>query len=266
MLNVLFIGDIIARPGRKAVKSILSELLTKKEIDFVIANGENAAGGNGITKETFDELIACNIDVITGGNHIWDKKEVFSFIQDEPRLIRPANYPANNPGSGYGIYGVKRPGKKIKIGVINVVGRVFMPPADDPFRAAENLAAEIKKQTNVIFIDMHAEATSEKQAMGFYLDGRVTAVIGTHTHVQTSDERILQGGTGYITDAGMTGPFDSVIGMKKEIILKRFLSLMPERFEPAEDDIRMNAVLFSVDESSGKTLKVERLDLKYEDR
>jgi len=264
MLNVLFIGDIIGNPGRTAVKALLPGIIAKKNIDFVIANGENSAGGNGVTRDVYDELISFNIDMLTSGNHIWDKKEVFTFIQSEPRLIRPANYPDNNPGSGFGIYSVKRPEKTSKIGVINLVGRVFLPPADDPFKAADRALIEIKKQTNIVFVDIHAEATSEKQAIGFYLDGRVSAVIGTHTHVQTADDRILSGGTGYISDAGMTGPFDSVIGMKKEIILKRFVSLMPERFEPATGDIHLNAVIFSVDEASGKTLKIERLDIKYE--
>jgi metallophosphoesterase (TIGR00282 family) len=264
MLNVLFIGDIIGNPGRTAVKALLPGIISKNNIDFVIANGENSAGGNGVTRDIFDELMSCNIDMLTSGNHIWDKKEVFSFIQSEPRLLRPANYPDNNPGAGFGVYNAKRPGKSAKIGVISIMGRVFLPPADDPFKAADKALAEIKKQTNIIFVDIHAEATSEKQAMGFYLDGRVSAVIGTHTHVQTADEKILSAGTGYITDAGMTGPFDSVIGMKKEIILKRFVSLMPERFEPATGDIHINAVMFSVDESSGKTMKVERLDVKYE--
>ena len=264
MINVLFIGDVNGKPGRRALAALLPKLIKEKNIDFVIANGENSAGGFGITIKTFEELLRCGIDSITLGNHIWDKKDVIPILESDRRLIRPANLPEGNPGTGHAIYTIEKAGKKINIGVINLVGRVFMLAVDCPFRAADRAINEIKQNAPVIFVDMHAEATSEKQAMGFYLDGRVSGVFGTHTHVQTSDDRILDGGTAYITDAGMTGPFDSVIGVKKEIIIRRFLTGAPEKFEIAEGNVRINAVLTAVDEITGKAASIERLDIKYE--
>jgi metallophosphoesterase (TIGR00282 family) len=254
-MKILFIGDIIGSPGRSAVKKHLPELVEKHGVDFVIANGENAAAGFGLTSAVLKELLGMGIGCITSGNHLWDKKEILSAIPKEPRLLRPANYPASVPGNRYGIYEVKGH----KVGVLNLLGRVFMPPMDCPFRTADEVIAEIKKQTDIIIVDMHAEATSEKIAMGWYLDGRVSAVIGTHTHVMTADERVLPKGTAYITDAGMCGGFDGVIGMNKEGIIQRFLDQMPARFSPAEGDVRFNGVVVDVDEKSGKALEIIKI-------
>jgi 2',3'-cyclic-nucleotide 2'-phosphodiesterase len=262
MINILFIGDINGKPGRAAVKALLPQLVKDKKIDFVIANAENASGGFGITHESFKDLLLCGINVITMGNHTWDNKDIYKFIDSEPNLLRPANLSQGNPGKGYAIFPVD--GKNTKIGVLNLTGRVFMQQADDPFRTADKIVNEIRLTTPVIIVDMHAEATSEKQAMGFFLDGRASLVAGTHTHVQTADERIFAGGTGFITDAGMTGPFDSVIGVEKDIILRRFLTFMPEKFEIAKGDVHLNAVAVSVDEATGKAIKIERIDLKHE--
>lgn len=264
MINVLFIGDVNGKPGRRALAALLPKLIKDKNIDFVIANGENSAGGFGITIKTFEELLHCGVDAITLGNHIWDKKDVIPILESDRRLIRPANLPEGNPGNGHAIFTIEKSGKKINIGVINLVGRVFMLALDCPFRAADKVLNEIKHNAPVIFVDMHAEATSEKQAIAFYLAGRVSGVFGTHTHVQTSDDRILEGGTAYITDAGMTGPFDSVIGVKKDIIIRRFLTGTSEKFEIAEGNIRLNAVLTSVDEATGQATSIERLDIQYE--
>ena len=264
MINVLFIGDVNGKPGRRALAALLPNIIKDKKVDFCIANGENSAGGFGITVKTFEELLHCGVDAITLGNHIWDKKDVISILESDRRLIRPANLPEGNPGLGHAIYTIEKSGKKINIGVINLVGRVFMLAVDCPFRAADKAINEIKNNASVIFVDIHAEATSEKQAMGFYLDGRVSGVFGTHTHVQTADERILEGGTAFISDAGMTGPFDSVIGVKKEIIIRRFLTASPEKFEIAEGNIRINAVLTTVDENTGKASAIERLNIAYE--
>jgi metallophosphoesterase (TIGR00282 family) len=262
MLNILFIGDINGRPGRAAVRALLPGLIKEKKIDFTVANCENASGGFGINHESYRELLSCGINAVTMGNHTWDNKEIYKFIDSEPNLIRPANLPAGNPGRGFGVFPID--GKSSKIGVINLTGRVFMQPVEDPFRTAEKIVNEIRVSTPVIIVDMHAEATSEKQAMGFFLDGKVSLVAGTHTHVQTSDERIFSGGTAFITDTGMTGPFDSVIGVEKDIILRRFLTFMPEKFEIAKGDVHLNAVAVSVDEASGRAVKIERLDIKHE--
>ncbi len=262
MINILFIGDINGKPGRAAVKALLPGLIREMDIHFTVANAENASGGFGITKETFDELISCGINAVTMGNHTWDNKDIFKFIDSEPRLLRPFNLPSGNPGRGFGVFSID--GRPEKVGVISLNGRVFMNGNDDPFRAAEKAVNEIRLATPIIVTDMHAEATSEKQAMGFFLDGRVSLVAGTHTHVQTSDERILEKGTAFITDAGMTGPFDSVIGVEKDIILRRFLTGLPEKFEIAKNDVRINAVAVSVDEKDGKAVSVKRLELRHE--
>ncbi len=262
MINILFIGDINGKAGRNCIKAILPNLIKEKNIDFTIANAENAAGGFGLTYETFKEIKESGIDVLTMGNHTWDNKDIFTFIQKEPSLLRPANLPQDVPGQGSGIFNLKN--SQTKIGVINLNGRIFMDPAQCPFREAEKIVEEIKKQTPIIIVDIHAEATSEKQAMGFFLDGNVSAVIGTHTHVQTADERILPNGTGFITDVGMTGPFDSVIGVKKDIIIRRFLTGLPEKFEIANRDIRFNGIILNIDTESGKTKNIERINIKYE--
>jgi metallophosphoesterase (TIGR00282 family) len=248
----------VGKPGRRAVHELLPELISRYQIDFVIANGENAAAGFGITREIVEDLFESRIDVITTGNHIWDKKEILDFIGDYESLIRPANYPGSAPGRG----SVVMPSVNgYHVGVLNLMGRVFMHTLECPFRTAEEEIAKIRKRTKIILVDLHAEATSEKIAMGWFLDGKVTAVVGTHTHVQTADERVLPGGTAYITDVGMTGPFDSVIGTRKEIVLERFLTQIPNKFDVAKGDVRLQAVVIDVDEKTGRALSIERLSL-----
>jgi len=255
-MRVLFIGDIVGSPGRQIVRDRLADLVTHRQIDLVIANGENSASGFGITPKIADDLLQNGIDVLTGGNHSWDKREIMEFLPHEPRLLRPANFPDGSPGSGLYI-GTAKDG--IKYCVINLQGRVFLPAIDDPFRKADELLATLPPDVAMVFVDMHAEATSEKQAMGWFLDGKVSVVVGTHTHVATADERVLPGGTAYITDVGMTGPHDSVIGMDKVGIVQRFLDGMPARFTVSERDVRMNTVLIDVDESTGHARSIERL-------
>lgn len=254
MLNILMIGDIVGRPGRNAVKQYLE--VNSKQYDFIIANGENAAGGKGITPDIVYTLFNSGVDFITMGNHVWDKKEIIKFIEHEPNIIRPANYPPNSPGRGSMVIKLHN---KIKIGLINLSGRVFLPALDCPFRTARTLVKEIRKETPIIIIDFHAEATSEKVALGWYLDGQVSAVLGTHTHIQTADERILPQGTAYISDIGMTGPRNSVLGVKKELIIQRFLTQLPTRFEIAGGEAIFNAISLKIDKSSGKCLHLERI-------
>ncbi|MBI5234001.1 MAG: TIGR00282 family metallophosphoesterase [Deltaproteobacteria bacterium] len=259
-MKALFIGDIIGRPGRTAVKEILPEIQRKHTPDIIIANGENAAGGFGITPEIARELISLGIDVITSGNHIWDKKEIYGYLNEEPRILRPLNYPEGAPGKGAGLFSTA---KGRAIGVINIEGRVFMNTIDCPFRAADKAIKELRDSTPVIIVDMHAETTSEKAAIALYLDGRVSALIGTHTHVQTSDERVLANGTGFITDAGMTGPVDSCIGVKKELVIQRFLAQTPVRFDVAIEGLEFQGVFLTIDEGTGKTLSIERIKKGY---
>ncbi len=255
MMNILCIGDIVGRPGRGYIKKNLSSIIKEYNIDFVIANGENCAGGVGITKSTYDELVGVGVDAITLGNHTWAKKEVIEFIDKEDRLVRPANFPESNPGKGYTI--IKKADKRIA--VVNLCGRVFMDSIDCPFRKMDSILAEIKDKADIIIVDFHAEATSEKQAFGWYMDGRVTAVFGTHTHIQTSDERVLPKGTGYITDVGMTGPRNSVLGVETDIIINKFLTMMPGRFEVAEGEAIFGAIVLKLDEYN--TLKeIKRLN------
>jgi len=258
-MKILFIGDIIGSPGREAVRELLPPLVAKKKIDFVIANCENVAAGFGVTRKIVEELFKYNIDVLTSGNHVWNKREVLEFIGDFDRLLRPANYPSTTPGAGAVLVPLKT-GEYI--GVLNLAGRIFMQPIDCPFVTAKNKIAEMKEKTKVIIVDMHAEATSEKKALGWYLDGEVSAVLGTHTHVQTADEEILPNGTAYISDAGMTGPFDSVIGIKKEAIIERFLTQMPNKFDLAKDDIRMQGVIVDIDAESGRAKSIDRVSVK----
>lgn len=253
-MNILFIGDIVGRPGRNYLKQSLSDIINENKIDFVIANGENTAGGTGITRSTYDELLDMGIDVVTLGNHTWAKKEIFDFIYEAERMIRPANYPEGTPGNGYIV--IEKNG--IKFGIVNLCGRVFMECVECPFKTADSILSKIKDRADVIIVDFHAEATSEKQAMGWYLDGRVTAVLGTHTHVQTSDERVLPQGTAYITDVGMTGPLNSILGVDKDIIIKKFLTSLPARFEVAEGEAVLGAVMVQLDESH-KAIGIKRV-------
>ncbi|AQS59296.1 TIGR00282 family metallophosphoesterase [Desulforamulus ferrireducens] len=255
-MRILMIGDIVGRPGRRAILENLSALRREMSIDFVIANGENAAAGHGITKEIAKQLFNAGIDVFTMGNHVWNKKEIFDYIEKEKRLLRPANYPPGTPGVGYHLYQTKQ---GVNIGVVNVSGRIYMQELDCPFRTMDNILKELQYQTNLIFVDFHAEATSEKVAMGWYLDGKVTAICGTHTHVQTADERILPNGTAYITDIGMTGPRDSVIGVTKEIVLEKFITQLPRRFEVADTSYQLNAVVIEVNPENGQALKIDRI-------
>jgi metallophosphoesterase (TIGR00282 family) len=261
-MKILFIGDIVGKPGRRAVCDLLPEIIGRHDVDLVIANCENAAGGFGITRDVVEELFQNNIHVLTSGNHVWDKKEAEEFIGDYESLLRPANYPPGAPGRGSVLMPVAS-GKRV--GIINLMGRVFMRPLDCPFRAVEAEMVKFRGVTDIIIVDMHAEATSEKQAMGWFLDGRVSAVLGSHTHVQTADERILSNGTAYISDVGMTGPFDSVIGVQKESVVRGFLTGMLGRFDVAKRDIWFQGVLIDVDETTGKALKIERISKKYRD-
>jgi metallophosphoesterase (TIGR00282 family) len=253
---VALIGDIVGEPGRKALFLSLSQLIHDKKVDFVLANGENAAGGFGITGNIASKLYSYGVDCITTGNHVWRNREVFKIIEENHRLLRPANYPKGTPGRGWTI--LEKNG--MKLGVMNLLGRIYMEPLESPFKIARREISLIQKETKNIVIDFHGEATSEKVALGWFLDGSASAVIGTHTHVQTADEKILPQGTAYITDAGMTGPFDSVIGMKKENALKKFVTLLPSKFTVAENDIRLNAVIVSIDGETGKAKRIERID------
>ena len=255
-MRILFIGDVVGKPGRRAVASLVPALREEREIDFVIANGENSAHGAGLTAATVDALLSSGVDVITAGDHVWDQKEVYEVIEREPRLLRPLNFPPAAPG--HGSFVVARDGGPA-VGVINLIGRVFMPNNDCPFRAAEAEVDRLKKQAKIIIVDLHAEATSEKIAMGRFLDGKVSAVIGTHTHVATADEQILPKGTAYISDVGMCGPHDSVLGRDVDAVVKRFLTQMPQRLEVAEGDVALCGVIIDVDENSGRARAIERI-------
>jgi metallophosphoesterase (TIGR00282 family) len=256
VLKILFIGDIVGRPGRRMVRDQLPRLVAAHQVDLVIANGENAAAGFGLTPDVVTELLGFGIDVLTTGNHVWDKRDGLVCLDQEPALLRPANYPEGAPGRGSAIY---RSAGGAALAVINLEGRVFMGGLDCPFRKADTLLAEIGDQTLCVFVDFHAEATSEKGALAAYLDGRVSAIVGTHTHVQTADERILPGGTAFMTDAGMTGARDSVIGIRKELSVQRFLTQMPVRYEIAKRDPVLCGVVVTIDESSGKAQQIERI-------
>ncbi len=255
-IKILFIGDIVGQPGYRMTKLVLPGIIEKENVDFVIANGENISDGMGILKRDSDELLGLPIDLLTGGNHTLDKIQSHKFINESKNILRPLNYPKGVYGSGYGIYTTK---SNAKIAVINLIGRVYMKPLECPFRAFDRVYEKIKGETSIIFVDFHAEATSEKIAFGWYADGKVSAVVGTHTHVQTADSRILPGGTAYITDVGMTGPYDSVIGMKKETSIKRYLFGTPFKHEVAEDDVKFAGVLIEIDTETGKSKKIERI-------
>ncbi len=254
-MKLLFIGDIVGRPGREIVRQLLPGLRDEHKPDIIIANGENSAAGVGISKKVYDELMGMGIDVITMGNHIWDRKEFIPDIASCPNLVRPANYPEGVPGKGFDVFNMKG----FKFGVINMLGRIFMPCIECPFRTSDQILEKMRAETPVIILDLHAEATSEKNALAWHLDGRISAVIGTHTHIQTSDERILPQGTAFISDAGMVGAYDSIIGVRKEQIIKRFLLSMPERFEPEDEGPGIFNGLFIDIGADGKSKSVKRI-------
>lgn len=262
-MNILFVGDIFGKPGRRVLRDNLAQLRQRSEADVVVVNGENAAGGFGLTEQMGEEILGLGVDVITSGNHIWDKKETQPYIGRQRRLLRPDNYPDTTPGRGW--YLLDGPGG-VKVGVANLMGRVFMDPTDCPFQAADALLGREGPlaEASVILVDMHAETTSEKWAMGWHLAGRVSAVVGTHTHVPTADERVLKGHTGFISDVGMTGTFDSVIGIKRENVLKRMVHKLPERFEAAAGPAELNSVLIQVDEASGACSGIRRIRVSEE--
>lgn len=255
-MKILFIGDIVGNPGREAIKKLVPLLVKEERLDFVVANAENAAGGSGITPMIAYELFDAGVGAITSGDHIWKKREIFEIIDRDPRVIRPVNFPEGTPGKGWGVFATA---SGQKIGVVSVQGRVFMEALDCPFRACRQAIDQIRKETKVILVDIHAEATSEKVALGWYVDGVVSAVIGTHTHVQTADEKILPQGTAFLADAGMTGPHYSVIGRKIEDVLERFITLVPRRFEVAEKDVQLQGAIVDIDETTGAARSIIRV-------
>ena len=267
-MKILFIGDIVGEPGRRAVKLLLPKLRERHGLDFVIANGENSAGGNGITPRIADELFASGVDVITSGDHLWDQKEVMEMLANEKRFVRPLNYPVGTPGQGSTVVEVRNPKSKIQspvlVAVLNAQGRTFMPTLENPFLVVPPEIERLRSRTRIIFVDFHAEATSEKIAFARMLDGKVSAVVGTHTHVQTADEQIFPGGTAYLTDAGFTGPHEGVLGREIEPVIKRFVTNMPQRFEVAKNRIMLHGAVVTVEESSGKAFAIERVSEKLD--
>jgi hypothetical protein len=259
-VKILIVGDVVGRPGRKAFKRYTRELREKHNIDIVIVNGENSAAGKGVSRKSLDELYAGGADIVTSGNHIWDKREVYEVIDMDPYLVRPANYPEGAPGRGWCLY----PFKAKNVAVINMSGRAFMPDMDCPFQKIEEVLSEIGQEADIKILDFHAETTSEKMAMGFYLDGRVQVVVGTHTHIQTADERILPNGTAYITDLGMVGPWNSVLGVKSDIIIKKFTSCMPAKFDLADGPAVYSAVVVEIDDVTNKPVRIDRLHIREE--
>lgn len=260
-MKVAFFGDVIGKPGRRMIGQVAPRLRSENNIDLMIANVENAAAGYGISEKIMKELDACGIDFYTSGNHIWDRREGIPVLERQRNIVRPANYPGSPPGLGSAVFKAG----KIDVGVINLQGRVFMPHIDCPFHAVSRILGEIRSRCTVIIVDFHAEATSEKVAMGWFLDGKVSLLVGTHTHVPTKDFRVLPKGTGYITDVGMTGSYDSVIGVEKEAVLERFLTMRPTRFEVARKDIRSDIILAEIDESTGRTVTIDHIQLKLEE-
>jgi metallophosphoesterase (TIGR00282 family) len=260
-MRVLILGDVMGRPARRAVRDLVPSLIDKEEIDLVVANAENAAGGMGVDLKSARELLSAGVQVLTSGNHIWKKKEIYPFLDEQESLIRPANYPAGAPGKGWCVW----QHNGLRALVINLQGRVFMPNhVDDPFRCVDEILKQQGSQSPVVIVDMHAEATSEKYAMGWYLDGRASIVFGTHTHVQTADERILPGGTAYITDLGMCGPFDSVIGMEKETVIRGFITQLPRQFEVAQNNVVLQGVIADIDDENGRARSIRRLRIHWE--
>ena len=257
-MRILMVGDVVGKPGRQAIQEWIPQLKAEHHVDFIIVNGENSAGGIGITPDIATTMLDRNgIHVVTLGNHAWGKREIYSYLDAEARLLRPANYPPGSPGQGFGVF----PSPAGLVGVVSLQGRTFMEPVDDPFRAIDAILEILHKKTRMIFIDFHAEATSEKLAFGWYVDGRASAVVGTHTHVQTADERILPGGTAYLTDVGMTGPVDSIIGMRRDIVIPRFTGGLPARFEVAEGDAQLCAVLVDIVPATGRASLIQRIQV-----
>ena len=261
LVKLLFIADIVGEPGRRAVKQLVPRLRQRHGLDVVIANGENAAGGSGITPQTAEEIFAAGVDVITSGDHLWDQKEVATLLENEKRFLRPLNYPPGTPGQGSGVFEIRNSefGTRNSIAVLNLQGRTFMPPLENPFLLAAEEIERLREQTRIIFVDFHAEATSEKIAFARMLDGQVSAVVGTHTHVQTADEQIFPGGTAYLSDAGFTGPHESVLGREIEPVIKRFLTSQPQRFEVAKERVLLQGVLVEIDGAGGKATRIERV-------
>ncbi len=260
MTNILFIADVIGAPGREVVKALLPGLRRRHDLHLVVCNCENSAAGFGVTRETARDLFSAGCDVLTGGNHLWDKRDSMDYIAEEPRLVRPANLPTGTPGEGWRVF---KASNGVPVGVVNLLGRVFMKECDSPFEGADRAIAALAPQAKVVLVDIHAETTAEKMALGWHLDGRASLVVGTHTHVQTADDRVLPRGTAFVCDAGMTGGFESVIGMERDGALRRFLTLLPERLQPADGDLRLNAVLVQVDETTGRATRVQRLQIPY---
>jgi hypothetical protein len=262
-VKLLFIGDIVGQPGRRAVKELLPGLREQHALDFVIANGENSAGGSGITPKTAEEIFSAGVDVITSGDHLWDQKEVMELLASEKRFLRPLNYPPETPGRGSGVFEVKSSKSRVPgplfLAVLNAQGRTFMPPLENPFLLALDDVKRLRQQTGIIFVDFHAEATSEKIAFARLLDGQVSAVVGTHTHVQTADEQIFPGGTAYLSDAGFTGPHESVLGREIEPVIKKFLTGMPQRFEVARDRVLLHGAVIEIDDATGMAMKIQRV-------
>ncbi len=262
-MRILFVGDIVGRPGRRALEGLLDKILRDYEVRFSIANGENAAGGMGLTPAIAQEIFKTGINVLTSGNHIWAKKEIYPYLTEKERVLRPANYPGRVPGRGSGVFTLA---DGTKIGILNLEGRVFMKTLDCPFRIAQQEVEVLRRETPVIIVDFHAEATSEKVALGRFLRGKVSAVFGTHTHVQTCDERVLEGGTAYITDVGMTGPVESVIGVREEAALERFFTQIPWKYEVASGKVELRGVVVDVDPESGQSKSIERIHLPLVER
>ena len=255
-MRILFVGDIVGKAGRQAVEGLLERIVSDQQIDFTVANGENAAGGMGITPAIASDFLDLGVDVLTTGNHVWAKKEIVPFLDEEERLLRPANYPNGVPGRGTGVFTL---GNGKKVGVLNLEGRVFMRNLECPFRVGEKEVEKLKAETPIILVDFHAEATSEKMALAWFLNGKVSAVLGTHTHVQTADERVQSGGTAYITDVGMTGPLASVIGIRRQIAVDRFLSQIPWKFDIATEEIELQGVVIDVEDGTGKSRSIQRI-------
>jgi len=267
-VNLLFIGDIVGQPGRRAVRELVPKLREQYALDFIIANGENSAGGSGITVKTAEEIFSAGVDVITSGDHLWDQKEVTELLANETRFLRPLNYPLTTPGRGGGVFTFQSSQSGIlntvTIGVLNLQGRTFMPPLENPFLMGLEEVNKLREQTKIIFVDFHAEATSEKIAFARMLDGKVSAVVGTHTHVQTADEQIFPGGTAFLTDAGFTGPHESVLGREIAPVVQRFLTNMPQRFEVAKERVILHGAIIKIDEITGSALSIQRVSEKLE--